>query len=539
MNDAMLGVMIDCSRNSVLKPSALKKLMTLLAKMGYNSVQLYTEDTFEAENEPYFGYLRGRYSAAELQDLDAFAATQGIELVPCVNMLAHLNQIFRWAPYREINDMHDILLVGEERTYELIENIFRSLAADFRTRKVHIGMDEAHMLGMGKYFEKHGPTDRQEIMLSHLTRVAAIAEKYGFTCMMWSDMFFRLAFNGAYDANGDAAAIRDICRKIPHNVRLVYWDYYSVDKQQYVSRIQAHQKLGDGTIFAGGCWTWVGLAPLNAYSLRATEAAVSACRETGVKDMFFTMWGDNGGSCSPFSVLPSLVYAACLAQGNGDMAQVKAKFREIVGMDFDAFMALDLPNILPQSDENNQCTNASKYLLYNDVLLGIFDTTLNEGDGEIFRAHARKLAAGESNSDYGFIFKPLRLLCECLYYKADLGIVLRRLYKASDKAGLKALCKTRFTPLIKKLEEFYDAFVAYWDTLFKPHGFDVMDVRIGGLIRRIEHCAQKVQAYVAGKTDRIPELEEQLLDVEGKGTDGEKGPLCYNNWAQIVSANII
>ena len=35
--------------------------------------------------------------------------------------LAHLNQIFKWKTYRPVNDTADILLVDEERTYELIE----------------------------------------------------------------------------------------------------------------------------------------------------------------------------------------------------------------------------------------------------------------------------------------------------------------------------------------------------------------------------------------------------------------------------------
>ena len=51
--------MIDCSRNSVMNLQALKKLIPILAKAGYTTLQLYTEDTYEVNDEPYFGYLRG------------------------------------------------------------------------------------------------------------------------------------------------------------------------------------------------------------------------------------------------------------------------------------------------------------------------------------------------------------------------------------------------------------------------------------------------------------------------------------------------
>ena len=57
-----LGVMIDMSRNAVMSMDGLKRFLPLLAKMGYNTVFLYTEDTYEVDGEPYFGYMRGRYT---------------------------------------------------------------------------------------------------------------------------------------------------------------------------------------------------------------------------------------------------------------------------------------------------------------------------------------------------------------------------------------------------------------------------------------------------------------------------------------------
>ena len=52
------GVMIDMSRNAVMSVASLKRFLELLKKMGYNMVMLYTEDTYEVDGEPYFGYMR-------------------------------------------------------------------------------------------------------------------------------------------------------------------------------------------------------------------------------------------------------------------------------------------------------------------------------------------------------------------------------------------------------------------------------------------------------------------------------------------------
>ena len=152
-----LGVMIDCSRNAVLNKKSFCRMVDILSALGYNFIRLYTEDTYEVDGEPYFGYMRGRYSREEIREMDAYATSKGIELIPCIQTLAHLNSIFRYAEYMKINDTDDILLVGAKRTYKLIDNMFRSLAESFTSRTVHIGMDEAFMLGRGKYQAKYRP----------------------------------------------------------------------------------------------------------------------------------------------------------------------------------------------------------------------------------------------------------------------------------------------------------------------------------------------------------------------------------------------
>ena len=62
----------------------------------------------------------------ELQELDDYADSLGIELIPCIQTLAHLEQMFRWAKFNEINDCNGILLVDEPKTYELIEKMIAS-----------------------------------------------------------------------------------------------------------------------------------------------------------------------------------------------------------------------------------------------------------------------------------------------------------------------------------------------------------------------------------------------------------------------------
>ena len=82
------GIMLDCSRNGVMKPREIKNLALFLSKAGYNMLMLYTEDVYEIPDEPYFGYLRGRYTLEELRSVEEYCNSLGIEIIPAIQTLA-------------------------------------------------------------------------------------------------------------------------------------------------------------------------------------------------------------------------------------------------------------------------------------------------------------------------------------------------------------------------------------------------------------------------------------------------------------------
>ena len=110
-------------------------------------MQLYTEDTYEIKENPYFGYMRGRYTGEQLKSMDQYASRFGIELIPCIQTLAHLGAALKWEAFSDIVDCNDILLIDEEKTYDLIDAMFRTMSGNISSRKINIGMDEALWLG--------------------------------------------------------------------------------------------------------------------------------------------------------------------------------------------------------------------------------------------------------------------------------------------------------------------------------------------------------------------------------------------------------
>lgn len=533
-NFEKFGVMIDCSRNAVMNISALKRFFDIISKMGYNCAMLYTEDTYEVEGEPLFGYKRGRYTQAELREIDDYAASLGIELIPCIQTLGHMNAAFRWNRYKGLRDCCNILLAGDERVYELIDKMFSSLSRCVRSRKIHIGMDEAYLAGLGKYLEIHGYRNRFEILCEHLRRVCDIAKKYGYETLMWEDMFFRCLPCG-YNAGAKASPVVEfpawVKEAIPDNAAMVYWDYYGDCAEKYANMIASSKNLSDNVWFAGGVWIWHGLTPHNRLSIPRNAMALSECIKGGVKNAFITLWGDNGGECSMFAALPGLMHAAAVAEGMGE-AEMKAKFRTITGEDFDDMLSLDLPNHIYGEDIGVGCSNYSKNRLYNDPLIGLLDANNEKPvDTGIFAEYAAKLdALADKGTEFAYLYRTQAALCRALEIKFDLGNVTRAKYLARDREGVRKIADGDYPRFISLLEEFYAAFRAQWNRDNKTYGFEIQDIRIGGLKFRCESCRARLTDWCDGRAENIPELDEPVINAD-------RGDVPY--WNDMASPSVM
>lgn len=528
--------MLDCSRNAVMNLKSVKDYIDIIAKFGYSRLMLYTEDTYEIEGEPYFGYFRGRYSQVELKELDDYAFKKGIELIPCIQTLAHLDAIFRWSSYQEINDCNNILLLEEEKTYTFIEKMISTISKCFRSRIVNIGMDEAHMMGLGKYLEKHGFQDKNTIFLKHLDRVVKIAEKYNFKPLIWSDMFYRMACKGNY--YGDANLNPEVIAMVPKNLGLIYWDYYHTDKAIYDRMFSGHKQFNNDIWFAGGSWTWTGFASQNRFAMEVTKPAMLSCYENEIDDIIITQWGDNGGECSLFSSLPALFYAAKAANNIVDMDIIKKEFYEIMGISFDDFMKFDLVNQTKFKCHVDYPYNISKYMLYCDPFMGVYDSTVVEGESNVFKDYAKMYQNLKTKMPkYEYLCDYYKSLSEVLYYKYELGTKTRKFYQEHDLESLSLLIKD-YDGAIRKLNKFIDSFRNTWFIENKPHGFDVQEIRLGGLLLRLKSCKLRLQNYIAGNISIIEELEEELLDSDGiSGKKHRQIAEGYNEYSLNATVN--
>ncbi|MDR2202032.1 MAG: hypothetical protein LBP26_04635 [Clostridiales bacterium] len=526
-----LTYMLDCSRNAVASVPALRKTAGILKTLGYTGLSLYCENTYKVQNEPYFGYLNGAYTEDELRAIDALCADNGLEFSMSVQTLAHMRGVYRFKDYyQEAIDCNDVLLVGAERTYALIDNMFATLSRALSSKTVNIGMDEPKMLGRGKYLDKNGYKPRRQIFAEHLKRVLQTAQRYGLRPLLWGDFMF-----------GRGGADDSLTRLVrEYGARVVYWDYgdmrssdFSAHKERIAANLKRGKELFGSVVYAGGDWKWIGLAPHNGFALKTAEAALEACADSGVTDIMLTSWGDTGAEVPPLAALPVTAYYGYAARGAGGGVPFAEFFNKEFGS-LDDFMKLDLANNL-SGEPNYRVNSSSKYLLFADPFLGFTDKSVKPSFAAVYDSHLKKLEAAKNvKPQFGYLFAVQRLLIEALRLKFDLGARTRAAYRAHDGPALKSLADNGYKAAAAAVRRWFAAFRRGWLADNKPFGLEVHEARVGALLARLGFCAKRLKEFADGKTESIPELDCDILDEYG---DGEN--IVALNWGEFVSAGTI
>ncbi len=535
---SQMHAMVDVSRNAVYTVSEMERFLCRLALTGYTGCLMYMEDTFPLPDYPYFGYMRGRYTRDELIRLNACAESLGIELLPCIQTLAHLRMPLRWSYAAGMRDTDDTLLVGEEKTYAFIEAMFRELSGIFTSRRIHIGMDEAKMVGRGKYLALHGLKPQREIMLDHIQRVAAIASKYALTPMMWDDMLYRNDNDSgmAYFTSGVTLSPEEISR-LPHDMQYVYWDYYKASTEEYDPQMTKRRSLP--TIFAGASWKWNGWVPCYDKSFATGRAAIEACLRHGIDEVMLTLWADDGAETPLIAALPSiLLYGESRFEDASDEV-IDRRCRLLCAVGLTAFRAIENIELLPDLKRPNlNCINSAKQLLYCDLMQGLFDA--HYADDFIPRHYAQSaIALKEEARSAPEEMRPVLNLYACLARvlaaKAPLGNALHKAYRAGDRARLSILAD-EIISLKELVRTFHASVASVWSASCKGSGLEVLDIRLGGLAGRCETVARRIRCYLEGDLTALDELDQDVLPFGNFWPEGEKYP-SYNPYSRIASAN--
>ncbi len=512
-----VGPMLDMSRGKVMNVDGVKRYIDVIATLGMNMIMLYTEDLYEVEGYPMFGHLRGRYSIAELKELDDYAYSLGVEIIPCIQTLGHLAKYLRTAEGSAISDTEKVLLVGDQKTYDFIEAAIKAVRSAFRTQKIHLGMDEAYGMGMGKYFKLHGYRDEFEIFNEHLIKVLDISRKYFEKPMIWSDMLFNEPSGRQY--NETHIVKQEIIDNLPKYVNIVYWYYYSEDEDYYDKVFAQHARFDNELSFAGGIWTWDGLAPNFTYTTKTTNAALKTAIKYNVKTIIATEWASGGAAADYMHAAPSLALFSeyCYKGENCTQKDIDDAAFALTGVTPELAKAIsDLYLDLRGARSFNKAT------FYGDPLINLVDLEIDYNEALDMHIKAYEVLKKYPEYEYYTFYKDL---FEIAIRKIDMYINLQKAYKAGDREYLELTAKKTMPELLEFYEEFYTEFKKYWNYDYKTFGIESYTQDIGGVILRLKDCLETVQNYLDGKINRIEALECDIIPL----TRSWRSPTSYMN----------
>ena len=285
------GFMLDVSRGKVPTMAELLRLVSALAELRANQLQLYVEHTFAFPGHEDAWRDASPLTAAQIRALDDACAEVGIELVPNLNTFGHLERWLRHPRYRTLAEcpegwIHPLTgqfkpipgtLKPDAASLTFVDALLADYLPCFRSRQVNIGGDEPWELGQG--FSKQAVAERgkHRVYLEHLRKLCALATGRGQTPQFWGDILLE-----------DLA----LAQEAPTEAVPVVWGYdagHPFDAQG--GRLR---ELGRTYLVAPGTSTWQSFTGRLDNALTNQREAISAALAHGARGILLTSWGDNG-----------------------------------------------------------------------------------------------------------------------------------------------------------------------------------------------------------------------------------------------------
>lgn len=265
----------------------LLRLLEVIAGSGYNALLVEWEDAFPWTVDERFR-SETAYSAEEIQRFHEKAAEQGLEVIPLVQCLGHMETPLSLPEYEHLRELpHDAAIMNPlaEGARELVEQMVDDVLAHMPTpRHFHLGGDEAWTFGSHPdtkvFIEKHG---EGALYLHHVEPILDKLHARGIRPLLWHDMM----------RDWDAEALRRLAKKAD----LVVWGYNGhpdTVEQHYSTKVI--QRFADADVPMWGAGGYKGGdradgdVPVLANRVENAEAWVEVGRRFGFHGLIATAW---------------------------------------------------------------------------------------------------------------------------------------------------------------------------------------------------------------------------------------------------------
>ena len=92
--------------------------------------------------------------------------------------------------------------------------------------------------------------------------------------------------------------------------------------------------------------------------------------------------------------------------------------------------------------------------------------------------------------------------------------------------------------LLENLQTMHMVREELWMKDAKPFGYELLDIKLGGIATRLKGCQRRINAYLQGSLSHLEELEQERLpywEAEATYPHPQELPLRENLWNRIIS----
>ena len=162
------------------------------------------------------------------------------------------------------------------------------------------------------------------------------------------------------------------------------------------------------------------------------------------------------------------------------------------------------------------------------------DSHVQEESKAVYKVNSERLEEIlRCNGKLKEYIEPLYKLSRCLEIKVTLGGELTKAYKSNDFKLLEKLTRIDLAECIKRADDFFSCYRAAYEKCNKSYGIEVLDVRFGGMRKRLRHVYEILDDYLEGKIDKIEELEINRMPPRSFDKAGED--ILYNSFRQCLT----
>ncbi len=306
------GIHDDISRGPVPTLDYMKKQIRIIASYKLNLFALYIEHTFDYQKHPLIGPKEGALTADEIKELVEYAKKYHVAILPEQQTFGHLHHVLKNEKYSDIAETPHghVLAPVNEKSYELIKDLYAELVPLFPGALFHIGGDETWELGRGQTKRHADEVGLGRVYLEHLKRVAEMMKPYNKRLMFWGDI---------------AMKYPELLNILPKDVIAVAWSYGP--SQQFDNMLKPYKDAGLDLFVSPGANNWNMIFPNLDVAFINVKNFVRDGQKYGALGMLNTTWDDDGEALFGMT-WPAVVFGAAAAWQQGETAieSFKAKY---------------------------------------------------------------------------------------------------------------------------------------------------------------------------------------------------------------------